>query len=101
PSDAPRAPRRGRSRLGRPDWRRKTVLSLYRRVSRPVRVKMRSQAPPLASAIMGERLAGPAEVRQSWVIDGPRLKLAPPALAQYYVGLVTVHGPRGFVVGHP
>jgi two-component system, OmpR family, sensor kinase len=87
--------------LSQTDSRLQTVLSLYPPVSRPVPVRMRSQAPPLASAITGERPAGPAEVRQSWVIDGPRLKLAPPALAQYYVGLVTVHGRRGFVVGNP
>ena len=87
--------------LSQTDSRLQTVLSLYRPVSRPVPVRMRSQAPPPASAIAGERLAAPAEVRQSWVIDGPRLKLAPPALAQYYVGLVTAHGRRGFVVGNP
>ena len=86
--------------LSQTDSRLQTVLSLYRPVSRPVPVRMRSQAPPPASAIAGERLAAPAEVRQSWVIDGPRLKLAPPALAQYYVGLVTVRGrPHSPAVG--
>ena len=35
------------------------------------------------------------------MIAGPRLRLSPPVLAQYYVGFVTIHGRRGFVVGNP
>jgi two-component system OmpR family sensor kinase len=35
------------------------------------------------------------------VIAGPRLRLSPPVLAQYYVGFVSVRGRRGFVVGNP
>ena len=62
---------------------------------------MRSQGSPLASASTPTRLAAPAQVRANWVIAGPRLRLSPPVLAQYYVGFVSVHGRRGFVVGNP
>ena len=62
---------------------------------------MRSQGPPLASASTAAHLAAPAQVRANWVIAGPRLRLSPPVLAQYYVGFVSVHGRRGFVVGNP
>ena len=95
--------------LSQTDSRLQTVLSLYRTVNRPVaeelpsqplQVKMRSQ-PPLASASTGARLAVPAQAKQDWVIAGPRVRLSPPVLAQYYVGLVSVHGLRGFVVGNP
>ena len=96
--------------VGQTDSRLQTVLSLYRPVnqavptrlrSQPQQVTMRSQPPPLASASTGQHLAGPAQARTNWVIAGPRLKLSPPVLAQYYVGFVTVHGRRGFVVGNP
>ena len=105
--------------VGQTDSRLQTVLSMYRPVnqlvpvkarsqppqvkmrSQPPQVKMRSQPPPLASASTGEHLAGPAQARTNWVIAGPRLRLSPAVLAQYYVGFVTVHGRRGFVVGNP
>ena len=83
--------------LGQTDSRLQTVLSLYR----PVREEVRSQGPPLASASTPTHLAAPAQVRANWVIAGPRLRLSPPVLAQYYVGFVSVHGRRGFVVGNP
>src|SRR5512140_1759054 len=87
--------------LGQTDSRLQTVLNLYRPVNRPVQVQMRGQPPPLASGTAGPRVAVPVQVRQDWVIAGPRLKLSPPVLAQYYVGFVSVHGRRGFVVGNP
>ena len=97
--------------LSQTDSRLQTVLRLYRPVNRtlpvkmrsqPLQVKMRSQPPPLASASSaGAHLAVPAQARQDWVIAGPRLRLSPPVLAQYYVGFVSVHGRRGFVVGNP
>jgi two-component system, OmpR family, sensor kinase len=87
--------------LSQTDSRLQTVLSLYRPVNRPLQVKMRGQAPPLASASTRTRLAVPAQVRANWVIAGPRVRLSPPVLAQYYVGFVTVRGQRGFVVGNP
>jgi two-component system, OmpR family, sensor kinase len=87
--------------LGQTDSRLQTVLRLYRPVSQRLPVKLRGQPPPLASASAGAHPAAPAEVRQDWVIAGPRLKLSPPVLAQYYVGFVSVHGRRGFVVGNP
>jgi two-component system OmpR family sensor kinase len=83
--------------LGQTDSRLQTVLSLYR----PVREEVRSQRPPLAPASTPTHLAAPAQVRANWVIAGPRLRLSPPVLAQYYVGFVSVHGRRGFVVGNP
>jgi two-component system OmpR family sensor kinase len=87
--------------LSQTDSRLQTVLSLYRPVNRPLQVTMPSQSSPLASARTSERLAVPAQVRANWVIAGPRLRVAPSVLAQYYVGLVTIHGRRGFVVGDP
>jgi two-component system, OmpR family, sensor kinase len=92
--------------LGQTDSRLQTVLSLYRPVnqamrSRPGQVKMRSLPPPLVSASTRTHLALPAGVKANWVIDGPRLRLSPPVLAQYYVGFVSIHGRRGFVVGNP
>jgi two-component system, OmpR family, sensor kinase len=91
--------------VGRTDSRLQAVLSLYRPVNQAVptrsqQVTMRSQ-PPLAPAKTGEHLPLPAQARTNWVIAGPRVKLSPPVLAQYYVGFVTVHGRRGFVVGNP
>jgi two-component system, OmpR family, sensor kinase len=95
--------------LGQTDSRLQNVLSLYRPVNQavptrlrsvPQQVKMRSQ-PPLASASTGERLPVPARARANWVIAGPRVRLSPPLLAQYYVGFVTVHGRRGLVIGNP
>ena len=83
--------------LSQTDSRLQTVLSLYR----PVREEVRSQGPPLASASTPTHLAAPAQVRANWVIAGPRLRLSPPVLAQYYVGFVSVRGRRGFVVGNP
>jgi two-component system, OmpR family, sensor kinase len=87
--------------LSQTDSRLQTVLSLYRPVNRPVREEVRSQSPPLASASTGAHLAAPGQVKANWVIAGPRLRLSPSVLAQYYVGLVTVYGRRGFVVGNP
>jgi len=96
--------------LGQTDSRLQTVLSLYRPVhqavptrmrSLPLEVRMRSLPPPLAAASTRTRLAVPAGTRTEWVIDGPRLRLSPPVLAQYYVGFVSIHGQRGFVVGNP
>jgi two-component system OmpR family sensor kinase len=87
--------------LGQTDSRLQTVLSLYRPVSQAVPVKMRGQPPPLASASAGAHPAAPAQVRLDWVIAGPRLRLSPPVLAQYYVGFVSVHGRREFAVGNP
>jgi two-component system, OmpR family, sensor kinase len=86
--------------LSQTDSRLQTVLSMYRPVNRPLQVTMRSKS-PLVSAVTGERLAVPAQVKRNWVIAGPRVRLSPPLLAQYYVGLVTIHGQRGFVVGNP
>jgi two-component system, OmpR family, sensor kinase len=83
--------------LSQTDSRLQTVLSLYR----PVREEVRGQGPPLAAASTPTHLAAPAQVRANWVIAGPRLRLSPPVLAQYYVGFVSVHGRRGFVVGNP
>jgi two-component system, OmpR family, sensor kinase len=84
--------------LSQTDSRLQTVLSLYR----PVPAEVPSQRRPLASAVTGTHPAVPVEVvRQNWVIAGPRLRLAPPVLAQYYVGFVSVHGRRGLVVGNP
>src|SRR4029077_8266924 len=83
--------------LSQTDSRLQTVLSLYR----PVREEGRGQGPPLAAASTPTHLAAPAQVRANWVIAGPRLRLSPPVLAQYYVGFVSVHGRRGFVVGNP
>jgi len=82
--------------LSQTDSRLQTVLSLYR----PVEVRMRSQLPKAATVPGAHRLP-PAQVRANWVIAGPRVRLSPPVLAQYYVGLVTVAGRRGFVVGNP
>jgi two-component system OmpR family sensor kinase len=82
--------------LSQTDSRLQTVLSLYR----PVQVGMRSQVPQVSRVPGAHRLA-PAQVRANWVIAGPRLRLSPPVLAQYYVGFVSVHGRRGFVVGNP
>src|SRR5215468_3970526 len=87
--------------LGQTDSRLQTVLRLYRPVSQRLPVELRGQSPPLASAGAAARPAAPAEVRQDWAIAGPRLKLSPPVLAQYYVGFVSVRGRRGFVVGNP
>ena len=96
--------------LGQTDSRLQTVLSLYRPVNQavptrmrslPLEVRMRSLPPPLAAASARTRLAVPAGTRTEWVIDGPRLRLSPPVLAQYYVGFVSIHGQRGFVVGNP
>ncbi|HEY7362131.1 MAG TPA: HAMP domain-containing protein, partial [Streptosporangiaceae bacterium] len=86
--------------LGQTDSRLQTVLRLYRPVSQALPVKLRGQ-PPLASASAGVHPAAPVQVMQDRVIAGPRLKLSPPVLAQYYVGFVSVHGRRGFVVGNP
>src|SRR5690348_17818509 len=82
--------------LSQTDSRLQTVLSLYR----PVEARMRSQLPK-AAAVPGAHRLPPAQVRANWVIDGPRVRLSPPVLAQYYVGFVSVHGQRGFVVGNP
>jgi two-component system OmpR family sensor kinase len=82
--------------LSQTDSRLQTVLSLYR----PVQVRMRSQLPQV-SAVPGAHRLPPAQVRVNWAIAGPRLRLSPPVLAQYYVGFVSVHGRRGFVVGNP
>jgi len=92
--------------LGQTDSRLQTVLSLYRPVNRPLRVKMPADR-QLPAKMRGQpqpasaRPAVPAQVRANWVIAGPRVKLSPPVLAQYYVGFVTIHGQRGFVVGNP
>src|SRR5215470_542053 len=59
--------------LSQTDSRLQTVLSLYRPVNRPLQVKMRSKS-PLVSAVTGERLAVPAQVKQNWVIAGPRVR---------------------------
>jgi two-component system OmpR family sensor kinase len=84
--------------LSQTDSRLQTVLNLYR----PVPAAVRSQSPPLASAIArAQHLEVPVQVRRNWVIAGPRVKFLPPVLAQYYVGLVTIHGRRGLVVGNP
>jgi two-component system OmpR family sensor kinase len=90
--------------LGQTDSRLQTVLSLYRPVNRamrsqPSQVRMRD-LPPLAASTR-THLAMPAGARTNWVIDGPRLRLSPPVLAQYYVGFVSIYGRRGFVVGNP
>src|SRR5215469_17177346 len=89
--------------LGQTDSRLQTVLSLYRPVIRPaihpVPGQVRSQSPPLAAATRTHLV--PVQVARNWVIAGPRLRLSPPVLAQYYVGFVTIHGRRGFVVGNP
>jgi two-component system, OmpR family, sensor kinase len=82
--------------LTQTDSRLQTVLSLYR----PVQVRMRSQLPK-AAAVPGAHRLPPAQVRVNWMIAGPRVRLSPPVLAQYYVGFVSVHGQRGFVVGNP
>jgi len=87
--------------LGQTDSRLQTVLSLYRPVNRLRQVRQRIQSPALASAGTRTHLAVPVQVGANWVIDGPRLRLSPPVLAQYYVGFVTIHGQRGFVVGNP
>ena len=87
--------------LGQTDSRLQNVLRLYRPVSQSLPVKTRSLPPPLASGGTGAHPAVPAQVRANWVIAGPRLKLSPPVLGQYYVGFVTIHGRRGFVVGNP
>jgi two-component system OmpR family sensor kinase len=86
--------------LGQTDSRLQTVLRLYRPVSQALPGKLRSQ-PPLAAGGTGAHRAGPVQVRANWVIAGPRARLSPPLLAEYYVGLMSVHGLRGFVVGNP
>src|SRR5215468_8178776 len=84
--------------LSQTDSRLRTVLSLYR----PVPAEVPSQRRPLAPAVTGTHPAVPGQVaRPGWVIAGPRMRLAPPVLAQYYVGFVSVHGRRGLVVGNP
>jgi two-component system OmpR family sensor kinase len=83
--------------LGQTDSRLQNVLGLYRPVNRPASAQaIRAPLRP------GVEVAAPgAASATDWVIAGPRLRLSPPVLAQYYVGFVSVHGRRGFVVGNP
>jgi two-component system, OmpR family, sensor kinase len=78
--------------LAQTDTRLQTVLSLYRPMSRTL------LRPPSGRPLQLPSNRTPA---QSWVIAGPRLKLAPPVLGQYYVAFVSGHGPRGLLVGSP
>ena len=82
--------------IGQTDARLQTVLSLYRRA--------RGSAGPGAATGVRRHArtpAAPVQVRANWVIAGPRLRLSPPVLGQYYVGFVPGRGRRGFVVGNP
>jgi signal transduction histidine kinase len=88
--------------LGQTDSRLQNVLGLYRPVGRPASAQaIRAPLRPVFHR-PGVQVAvpGPASATD-WVIAGPRLRLSPPVLAQYYVGFVSVHGRRGFVVGNP
>src|SRR5215470_7131967 len=64
--------------LSQTDSRLQAVLSLYRPVRAQVPAGMRGLPRPSAST--GAHLVSPAEVRQDWVIAGPRLRLSPPVL---------------------
>ena len=86
--------------LSQTDSRLQTVLSLYRPVRQEVPIRLRGQLPAPVAAGASARPAAPVQVRADWVIAGPRLRLSPPVLAQYYVGFVSIHGRRGFVVGN-
>ena len=82
--------------LGQTDSRLQNVLRLYRPVEQQVSANAISAPLRPASRRPGVQVAvpGPASAT-SWVIAGPRLKLSPPVLAQYYVGFVSIHGRRG------
>jgi len=88
--------------LGQTDSRLQNVLRLYRPVDRPASVPAISAPPRPVFHRPGVQVAVPGSASATdWVIAGPRLRLSPPVLAQYYVGFVSVHGRRGFVVGNP
>jgi two-component system OmpR family sensor kinase len=76
--------------LGQTDSRLQTVLSLYR----PIHLSPAARSPGKP---------GPAyrPVQEKVVIAGPRLRLTPPILGEYYVAFVSGQGPRAFVVGNP
>ena len=88
--------------LGQTDSRLQNVLRLYRPVDRPASVPAigASRRPVFHRPGVQVAVPGPASATD-WVIAGPRLRLSPPVLAQYYVGFVSVHGRRGFIVGNP
>ena len=88
--------------LGQTDSRLQNVLRLYRPVDRPASVPAigASRRPVFHRPGVQVAVPGPASATD-WVIAGPRLRLSPPLLAQYYVGFVSVHGRRGFIVGNP
>jgi two-component system, OmpR family, sensor kinase len=85
--------------LGRTDARLQTVLHLYRPLAVPVQVAI---PPWRARAAAGRVAAHPSgkQVRASWVIVGPRLRL-PPVLGQYSVDFVSGHQLKAFVKGNP
>ena len=86
--------------LGRTDSQLQTVLSMYR----PVNKSLAQQVPVQQSRAMHGRpfRSPPGNIAaQSWAIIGPRVRLTPPILGQYYVASVSGRGPRGFVVGNP
>ena len=88
--------------LGQTDSRLQNVLRLYRPVDRPASVQATSASarrwrPP---APAHTAVPGPASAA-AWVIAGPRLRLSPPVLDQYYVGYITIHGRRGFIAATP
>jgi two-component system OmpR family sensor kinase len=88
--------------LSRTDSQLRNVLSLYRPVTvsqAAVQNEQIQPVPPPGSRAV--HVYSPRKLPQRWVISGPRVRLAPPILGQYYVAFVSVRGPHGFVVGNP
>ena len=86
--------------LSRTDSQLQNVLRLYRPVSQAAVQKVQVQSPPAPGTTSVHALS-PQKPPQKWVISGPRVRLAPPILGQYYVAFVSIRGPHGFVVGNP
>jgi two-component system, OmpR family, sensor kinase len=90
--------------VGRTDSQLQTVLSVYRPVARSETVPRNGPLPGQAPGNIAVRVPAAAEkAARNWVIAGPRVRLAPPILGQYYVAFLprAGHGPRGIVVGNP
>jgi two-component system, OmpR family, sensor kinase len=88
--------------LSRTDSQLRNVLNLYRPVTvrqAAVQKEQVQAVPPAGSTAV--HVYSPRKLPQRWMISGPRVRLAPPILGQYYVAFVSVRGPHGFVVGNP
>ncbi len=86
--------------LGRTDSQLQAVQRMYR----PVQVSVTQRLKRPAWAVpgnTGQHISASAPGPGNWVIAGPRLRLTPRVLGQYYVAFVSAHGPRGFLVGNP